>query len=236
MLAITAALCALVVSLALGWRGTTRYEQSPSGFVRYLTEFDPSSVLVNLNLKDKDDTGGEFEEQKSKETEEWGGFLLMMYAVPRLSDYDYGASYLRIVTTYIPRILWPEKPIFREPWVNAWIAGSEFKRDTTFTGPAVGILGAAQLNGGAIGTLLVMGIAALMTRTAYDYFRFNSHTPWAQAWWALTYYNAWLMTVNDDPMVWFYYIYGFSILPPMAALWAYLKFGGGTPVAEATTA
>ena len=27
------------------------------------------------------------------------------------------------------------------------------------------------------------------------------------AWWTLTFYNAWFMTVNDDPMVWFYYIY-----------------------------
>ena len=34
-------------------------------------------------------------------------------------------------------------------------------------------------------------------RTAYDYYRFHALSPWAQAWWALTYYNAWLTTAND---------------------------------------
>ena len=29
------------------------------------------------------------------------------------------------------------------------------------------------------------------------------------------------MTVNDDPFVWFYYIYGFTIVPPMVFLWIY---------------
>jgi len=35
------------------------------------------------------------------------------------------------------------------------------------------------------------------------------------------------MTVNDDPLVWFYYIYGHTTLPPMAALWLYLKLNDG---------
>ena len=34
--------------------------------------------------------------------------------------------------------------------------------------------------------------------------------PWVQFWWAITYYNAWFMVVNDDPMVWFYYNWGFT--------------------------
>jgi hypothetical protein len=29
------------------------------------------------------------------------------------------------------------------------------------------------------------------------------------------------MTVNDDPFVWFYYIYGFTILPVMGFLWIF---------------
>ena len=104
-------------------------------------------------------------EQDSKETEEYGGFLLMMDTVPERSDYDYGASYLRLFSTYIPRIVWPNKPLYgREQWVNAWIAGSEFKRESDFTGPAIGILGATQLNGGAVGTFIVLGVLALLLR------------------------------------------------------------------------
>ena len=224
VLGLTAVACALVVSLALGWRNNLRYEPTPAGFLRYLTEFDASSMLINLNLKEKNDTVSPLVEQESKETEEYGGFLLMMYAVPELSDYDYGSSYLRIFSTFIPRLVWPNKPIYgRDAWISAWMAGSEFKRNKEFTGPAISLLGATQLNGGAIATLIVLAALALLTRTAYDYFRFHAHLPWAQVWWCLTYYNAWLMTVNDDPLVWFYYIYGHTTLPPMAALWIYLR-------------
>lgn len=227
VLGVTAIACALVVSLALGWRGNMRYERSPAGFLHFLSEFNPASVLINLNLKDHEDPTGSIPEQTSKETEEYGGYLLMLYAVPDLSGYDYGSNYLRVFSTYIPRVVWPDKPIYgRDAWVSAWIAGSEFPRNSEFTGPAIGILGATQLNGGVPATILVLGIVALMLRTAYDYFRFHCHTPWAQAWWALTYYNAWLMTVNDDPMVWFYYIYGHTTLPPMFALWLLLQLAG----------
>lgn len=220
LLGALAFVCTLVVSLALGWRGTTRYENTPAGFLHYLSEFDLANILVNLNMKERSEVDADAAEQLSKETEEYGGFLLMMDTVPDKAAYDYGASYLRLVSTFIPRLVWPNKPIFgREEWVNAWIAGSEFRRDGNFTGPAIGVLGATQLNGGAVATAIVMAALALLIRTAYDYFRYHAATPWAQAWWALTYYNAWLMTVNDDPFVWFYYIYGYSILPPMAMLW-----------------
>jgi hypothetical protein len=225
VMALTGFACAVVVSLALGWRNNPRYEQSPAGFARYVCDFDPASILVNLNLKERENPESSSAEQASKETEEYGGFLLMMHAVPELSGYDYGANYLRIFSTYIPRLLWPDKPIFgREAWTNAWMAGSEFKRNPDFTGPAIGLLGAAQLNGGAVATAIVLAAAALLMRTSYDYFRFHAAAPWAQAWWALTYFNAWLITVNDDPMVWYYYIYGYTTLPIFVALWVYLRF------------
>ena len=31
-----------------------------------------------------------------------------------------------------------------------------------------------------------------------------------QFFWAIIYYNAWFMVVNDDPLVWFYYNWGFT--------------------------
>jgi hypothetical protein len=200
-----------------------RYDRSLTGFVQYLGDFDPQAILTNINMAEKEDTGRK-NGPPCYETEEYGGGLLMMDTVPHKSPFDYGASYLRIFSTFIPRVLWPDKPYYgREEWVSAWIAGSEFKRDKTFTGPAIGILGALQLNGGATGTVIVLAALALMLRTAYEYFRRHAQSPWAQAWWTLTFYNAWLMTVNDDPMVWFYYIYGFTALPPMVLLWVINK-------------
>ncbi|HEV3163600.1 MAG TPA: hypothetical protein VGZ22_06130, partial [Isosphaeraceae bacterium] len=101
------------------------------------------------------------------------------------------------------------------------IAGSEFPREISFTGPAISVLGATQLNGGAWATLIVLALLATLLRGGYEYYRLYAHSPWAQAWWALTFFNAWLMTVNDDPFVWFYYLYGHTILPPMVFLWIY---------------
>lgn len=228
VLAATAFTGSLVVALAIGWRENPNYERSFRGFGHYVSEFRVESILVSLNLKDRiDDSPAADDEPVSYETLEYGGFLLMLDTVPAKAAYDFGASYIRIVSTYIPRLVWRDKPLFgREQWVNAWIAGSEYKRDATFTGPAIGLLGATQLNGGSCATVLVLGALALLLRTSYDYFCFYSDTPWAQAWWALTYYNAWLMTVNDDPFVWFYYLYGHTTLPPLALLWIYHRAVG----------
>ena len=169
----------MVVSLAIGFRGNKKYEPNLSGFLEYVSEFDVSTTLVNLNVKGQHDDEIDVKpEMESHETEEYGGFLLMMDTVPTKSEYDYGASYLRLLSTYIPRIIWRNKPIYgREQWVNAWIAGSEFKRDSDFTGPAIGILGATQLNGGALGTFIVLGILALLIRTGYEYFRRYERVP-----------------------------------------------------------
>ncbi|CAN5655983.1 hypothetical protein BH23PLA1_BH23PLA1_03760 [soil metagenome] len=229
-LGVTALAGCVAVTLALGWRNTRdrQYEKTVAGFIEFAGDFDPSAILVNLNIKEPE---GKRDlatlEATSRETEEYCGYLLMLDTVPHRSAYDYGSSYLRLFSTYIPRFIWKDKPYFgREQWISAWIAGSEFARKNDFTGPAISILGAAQLNGGFWGTLIVMGSVSLLIRTAYDYFRYHAASPWAQAWWALTYYSAWLMTVNDDPFVWFYYLYGHTTLPPLAFLWLYHRFSG----------
>ncbi len=54
---------------------------------------------------------------------------------------------------------------------------------------------------------------ALLLRTSYEYFIRYADVPWVQFWWSITYYNAWFMVVNDDPLVWFYYNWGFSTFP-----------------------
>lgn len=224
VLAVVAVAGALSVALALNWRSNYRYERNLSGFAQYLADFDPSKVLESLNMKDREDDDGS-PEKSSRETEEYCGFLLMLDTVPNKSEYDYGSSYLRIVTTFIPRLIWEDKPYFgREQWVSAWIAGSEFHRDEHFTGPAVSILGATQLNGGAIATLVVLFVIAVMISSAYHYQKRYPESTWCKFFWPLTYFNAWLMTVNDDPFVWFYYMYGFGVFPSVVFLWIYNKW------------
>jgi hypothetical protein len=206
----------LVVTIAIGWREGTNYQRSVAGFVQYLADFRPEKILVSLNMKDEDDAP----EIKTYETVEYGGFLLMMDTVPDKSDYDYGENYLRVFSTFIPRMIWPSKPLFgRNKWVSAWIAGSEMERDEDFTGPSIGILAATQLNGGAIGTLVVLACIAFVLRSAHEYLRLYPDVPWVQFWWAITYYNAWFMVVTDDPLVWFYYNWGFSTFPVVLIAW-----------------
>jgi len=213
----------LVVAIAIGWRDNLAYERSITGFSHYLGDFKFTKILESLNVKDDEDAG----EAPTYETVEYGGFLLMMDTVPDKSEYDHGENYLRVVSTFIPRLIWPGKPIYgRSQWVNAWIAGSEMERDEEFTGPAIGILGATQLNGGATGTLIVLAFVAILLRTGHEYFRLHADVPWAQFWWSITYYNAWFMVVNDDPLVWFYYNWGFSTLPIVTFMWWASKLAG----------
>jgi hypothetical protein len=211
----------MVVAGAIGWRNNINYERSVSGFLQYAADFRVASILTSLNIEDGDDEEGDvWGKPKSYETLEYGGFLLMMDTVPEKSEFDYGANYLRVISTFIPRIIWPDKPLYgREQWVKAWQAGSELKRDDSFTGPAIGILGACQLNGGATGTLIVLAVVALLLRTSYEYFILYDAVPWVQAWWALSYFNAWLMVVADDPMNWFYYNWGVTCFPILVFLW-----------------
>jgi hypothetical protein len=208
---------ALVVAIAIGWRGNAKYDRSISGFVQFAGDFELERILHNFNIGGDEEQIGAY---MTRETEEYGGYLLMLDAVPEKSEYDYGMNYLRVFSTFIPRFLWPDKPLFgREQWVKAWVASSELKRDMTFTGPAIGLLGATQLNGGVWGTVIVLAVLATLLSTAYAYFRRHAERPWAQAFWASTFINAWFMVVTDDPMVWFYYNWGFTTMPVLIALW-----------------
>ncbi len=113
VLGMTALAGVLAVSLAIGWRGNQDYEHSFSGFFQFVTEFDLEKVLVNLNVKDRGQVTPVSSRPISYETEEWGGYLLMMDTVPRKSSYDYGSSYMRLFSTFIPRLVWKDKPVLR---------------------------------------------------------------------------------------------------------------------------
>src|SRR5262249_50064448 len=87
MLAATGLAGAVVVTLAIGWRNNHNYELSASGFLNYLADFDPSAILVNLNLKTRYAAEPFKEELASHETEEYCGYLLMMDTVPEKASY-----------------------------------------------------------------------------------------------------------------------------------------------------
>ncbi len=215
-LSVTAFVGMLVVAVAIGWRNDRSHDRSASGFVQFLGDFEVSKILESLDITDEDATF----EFVSYETKEYGGYLLMLDTVPMKSDYDGGANYLRMFSTFIPRILWPTKPLYgRKQWVDAWIAGSELERDEDFTSPAIGILGATQLNGGAPATVLVLAILALLLRSSYEYFRLHADSSWVQFCWSITFFNAWFMIVGDDPMTWFYFNWSFASLPAIVILW-----------------
>lgn len=224
----TAFVGSLVVAIAIGWRNDRDHPRSLGGFVAFLADFRVSRILESLDVAD-----GE-EEIASYETWEYGGFLLMMDTVPAKSDYDYGANYIRTVSTFIPRVIWANKPIFgRKAWENAWIAGSEMEREEGFSGPAISLLGATQLNGGAPATAIVVACVALFLRTAYEYFRRHCDVLWVQFWWAISFFNAWFIVVCDDPMVWFYYNWGFSTFPTIVLMWWANRLAGSSAPREA---
>jgi hypothetical protein len=206
----TAITGALVVGIAIGWRITSKTDTGFSGFVEFVGRFDPQTILESINVVDDSADS----EAQSYETKEYGGFLLMMDVVPAKSEYDYGSNYLRTFSTFIPRIVWPTKPLYgRDKWIGAWIAGSEIERDADFAGPSIGILGATQLNGGAVGAAVVLGMLALVLRSAYVYFRIYEDVALVQFVWSILFFNSWFMVVGDDPMSWFYYNWGYTGLP-----------------------
>ena len=212
---------ALVVALAIGWRNNEIYERSVPGFVQYLSEFNVERILQSLNIEDSESALA----YKTYETEEYGAFLLMMDTVPEKSDYDFGLNYLRTFTTMVPRAVWPTKPLFgRAQWIAAWQAGSELEHEADFTSPSIGLLGATQLNGGYLATIVVLGCIAVSLRTAYEYFCLYGSVPWIQFWWAIFFYNSWFMVVCDDPMVWFYYNWGFTTFPFVVVFWFVSRF------------
>jgi hypothetical protein len=212
----------LVVTIAIGWRNSRdQYERSAVGFINFVGDFQVSKVLESLDV----DVGEAEGEYWTHETTEYGGFLLMVDTVPGKSGYDYGANYLRVFSTFIPRLVWPSKPLFgRTAWISAWVAGSEMERADDFASPAIGLLGATQLNGGAVGTLVVLGVIAVILRTAYEYFCRYQDVTWVQFFWAITFYNAWFMVVTDDPAVWFYYNWGITSFPFVVLMWWCSKF------------
>ncbi|HKI20644.1 MAG TPA: hypothetical protein VKA15_22330, partial [Isosphaeraceae bacterium] len=56
-----------------------------------------------------------------------------------------------------------------------------------------------------------------------------------QFWWSITYYNAWFMVLNDDPLVWYYYNWGFTTFPIVILMWWGSKMGGSSAEGKMAT-
>ncbi|MDE2506612.1 MAG: hypothetical protein KGM43_05335, partial [Planctomycetota bacterium] len=72
-------------------------------------------------------------------------------------------------------------------------------------------------------TAIVLAALAIILRTTHTYCRRFEDRAWIQLFWPLTFYASWFMVVNDDPMIWFYYNWGFTTMPTLALLWIYNK-------------
>ena len=166
------------------------------------------------------------------ETEEYGGFLLMMDTVPDKSGYDYGANYLRVfLDVHSPDHL-ADQAALRPRAVDRRLdrrlgngAGRRIHRPGDRHPRARPSSTAARS-----GRSSCWPASPSLLRTAYEYFRLHADVPWVQFWWAITYYNAWFMVVTDDPLVWFYYNWGFSTFPIVVFLWFATKFAAPIPL------
>jgi len=121
----------------------------------------------------------------SYETVEYGGFLLRWTRCRQSRANDFGFNYFRIVSTFIPRFIWPTKPIYGRSELGGCLDRrlGGWSAMKTSLAPPLGSWAQPSLNGGAIATAIVLGAVALLLSTAYRYFRQYEAVPWAQFWW-----------------------------------------------------
>ena len=97
---------------------------------RFLADFRSRQILESLKSRDGD--GGE----RSHETEEYGGFLLMMDTVPdEVRLRLWGELPAGLLDVHPADHLADQAALRPDAWVNAWIAGSELERDEDFSRP-----------------------------------------------------------------------------------------------------
>ena len=156
-------LAATAVALRLGRVARARVakqHETPAdglpGSSTFLGDFDPSNMLVDLNVQDRDDPEG----HPSRADEQGDGGVRRLSADDgdRPREVENTTTDNRISESSrrsYPRIDLARQADLRPRPVDqgAWMVGSEFPRKEDFTGPAISVLGATQLNGGAVATL-----------------------------------------------------------------------------------
>ena len=201
----------LVVAIAIGWRDNHRLRAVVHGIrsITSATSRSARSSRASTSAQTKTTR-----RTQSYETTEYGGFLLMMDTVPDKSGYDYGAELHPRLSTFIPRIIWPSKPLYGRASGSA--PGSPARSwNATKTSPARRSESWGPLSSTAARSArwscwhASPCCCARHTNISALY----ADVPWVQFWWSITFYNAWFMVVGDDPLAWFYYNWGFSTFP-----------------------
>ena len=208
----------LVVSLAIGWRGNNRTTSTTSrASSQYVGDFDLESILVNLNIKSQHDEEIDVRRRDGQPRDR---------GVRRLPPDDGHRARRSRTTTTAPRTSGSSRPT--SPGSSGTTSrstaassgstpGSPARSSSaTTTSPARRSASWAPPSSTAApsATLIVMAVLAPAAPHGLRVLPAPRRVPWVQVWWSLTFYNAWLMIVNDDPFVWFYYIYGHTTVPP----------------------
>ena len=92
----------------------------------------------------------------------------IIYSVPNVTDYMYGKTYSYILTFFIPRSMWPEKPnVALGPWIKEVVFGEPVPGNN---GWPSGTIAEAYLNFGAIGIPIIMFLYGVLCRIFYNSF------------------------------------------------------------------
>lgn len=101
----------------------------------------------------------------------WLHFPEMMEKIANMElDYLFGLSYLQTPLIFVPRILYPNRPLVLSEWYV-----STYYSDIATEGGGMGFffLGEAYLNFGVAGIFLLMFVAGILYRTAYIYLKIH---------------------------------------------------------------
>ncbi len=95
-------------------------------------------------------------------------FITVIRDTPRVMDFQLGATLLPLVTVWIPRVIWPDKPVVSFSKVFGETYWSEFFGGTG-TAPSVTVLGEGYVNFHVVGVLWVAAVSGVTVRAIYWY-------------------------------------------------------------------
>ncbi len=93
-------------------------------------------------------------------------FASVLYQTPRLYPFRYGATWLELFYFWIPRGLWPDKPLTESLSFGATYLSSFHQTGASFYAPT--LMGDAYLNFGTVGVGAVFLLAGFGLRVVYD--------------------------------------------------------------------
>ena len=143
--------------------------------------------------------------------------------VPSVIPYQYGKTFLEFFPQFIPRMIWPNKPLPIEYRVTRTIAGYE-------SGSPFTIIGEMYLNFQWAGVVFGMFFLGILTKMAYRKFMSTKKTPFSILVYACFFSNlVHFYTRSFAPMLFFFVL---SVIPLLIAYWVIEGRVIRTPVLE----